>query len=266
MLREELWGIVIPVAMKMWSCFAFAHFGLSLYIIKKDLSGEWDQYRIAPDDPKNGRISKYLKALPSVIRDLFISLPIIIFGYCYLNYQYLVSERTNIEWALELLIKLPLAYTLGRIWAMWVHKVMHMFPVLYKNIHKEHHVPLRELCALSAWRDKFIEFLLMEIPGAFLLGPYLFKLHWFSHGLMLIYIGIGGAVDHSGFYVNYWMDSRYHYVHHKNPNVNFAELEFLDIACGTWEEFKPMMIGSPTITSPKFTYDQSKETISPSEQ
>lgn len=34
-----------------------------------------------------------------------------------------------------------------------------------------------------------------------------------------------------------WFNSVYHYVHHAEPTVNFAELSYIDRAFGTYKEY-----------------------------
>jgi hypothetical protein len=131
------------------------------------------------------------------------------------------------------LLKLPLAYTLGRVWAMAVHYILHSSPQLYKTVHKAHHVPVQELCALAAFRDHPLEFVLMEVPGSFLLGPLLLRLRLPAIMLLLAYQGASSAVDHSGFRVNSLVDGSYHFMHHINPRVNFGEMELLDKLVGS---------------------------------
>jgi len=225
------------VILLLWLAFFGSHLGMALYIMKNDLSGAWDQFRLAPLDTKVPRIKKYMLCMPTLIRDVFVILPLILMYVTHLNLDDLTRERALWEWPFELFVKLPLAYTLGRIWAMLIHRGFHSHPWIFKVIHKEHHVRLTELCAFVAWRDSVWEFLLMEIPGAFTLGPCVFRLHWSVYALFLIYHGTTSAIDHSGFDANWIVDSKYHFVHHKQRNTNFAEMDILDRVAGTYTEF-----------------------------
>lgn len=57
--------------------------GTSAYIAYKDLSGQWEKYRIAPrpkDDPwASTPLKKYLVHLPYTLRDLILVLPFFTF-------------------------------------------------------------------------------------------------------------------------------------------------------------------------------------------
>eukprot|EP00775_Hariotina_reticulata_P013863 gene13863-13985_t len=119
-----------------------------------------------------------------------------------LTADYSQGPAVMFQYLLLHLLKLPLAYTMGRIWAMLDHP---------------------------------LEFLLMEVPGTFLLGPLLLRLQLPSTALLLAYQGASSAVDHSGFCVNWLVDGRYHFMHHVNPRVNYGEMELLDKLAGTFK-------------------------------
>jgi len=105
--------------------------------------------------------------------------------------------------------------------------------------HKRHHVKLEDLCALSAWQDSYIEFVLMEVFGVFLLAPMVFPLPWAFLMLTAAYNGVNAAIDHCGFKVpDSHFDGLYHYVHHVLPDRNFAEMEMLDRYMGTLGSLK----------------------------
>jgi len=75
----------------------------------------------------------------------------------------------------------------------------------------------------------------MEVFGVFLLAQLFFPVPWIFHLLLCVYNGVGGAVDHCGFYVpNSMFDGRYHFVHHTKITYNYAEMEILDRWMGTY--------------------------------
>lgn len=213
----------------LWSGFLFTHIAFSLYIIYKDVTKQWDKFRLVKSQNKDhDRLSKYLKCLPYLMRDFLIIFPIILYYYVNHNLENLLKETT---WT-DLLIKTPIAYLINKFWAMLVHLLIHKNNYLYKLIHETHHVKLEELCCLASWKESLGEFLLMEIPG-FNLGLYFFKLNWLSHLLVYLYVAIGGTIDHCNYKVNAFFDPLYHFYHHKKPNYNFAEFEFYDKIFGT---------------------------------
>lgn len=214
----------------LWSGFLLPHLSLSCYIIYKDLTKQWDQFRLVKvqnDHPD--RICKYLKCLPYVMRDFCIIFPLFLYYYINFNLENLLKETI---WT-DLVIKTPFAYLLNRLWAMLIHWLMHKNIYVYKFLHQTHHVKLEDLCCLTAWMDTIGEFIFMEIPGAFCLGLYFLELNWLSHLLIYVYVAIGGTIDHCGYQFNTFFNSIYHFNHHKKPNYNFAEFELYDKIFGT---------------------------------
>lgn len=130
-----------------------------------------------------------------------------------------------------------LAYFIFRCWSFTVHVIMHKAPGLIKY-HKQHHLPMSEMTCVSTFTDSMVEFLFMElfaeIAGICLVGG----LPLFNVILLGMYNVVNGAIDHSGFCLDeIWFNSVYHYVHHAEPTVNFAELTYIDIAYGTYKEY-----------------------------
>jgi len=76
----------------------------------------------------------------------------------------------------------------------------------------------------------------MEIPS-FAIAILLFPTHFVVHLLHFALHGYDGASNHSGFsapgFFGYLFDGEYHYYHHCYLNVNYAEVEFLDLLFGT---------------------------------
>jgi len=224
---------VLEIAFKMWFIFIVVHLSIGLYIMYKDISGKWEKYKLIIEEKPVNKLHKYCLCIPYIVRDLFILLPIFLIIYVNYTSDFITNnlDYYNLIYC-EFLIKFPLAYVIGNIWDMSVHRLWHQVPFLYKYVHKEHHFNLNEMCSLSAWRDSFWEFVL-EIPGTFLIGPFIMRMNWLSHAVMISCMGFISSIDHSGFYVNFLIDSRYHFQHHNKPNSNFADLEFLDQFFGT---------------------------------
>ncbi len=223
---------IFMISWRMWLIFVIGHLSIAIFIMYKDLKGNWENYKLIPEKDASNKLKKYLKCIPYVIRDLFILLPLFLSLYVYLSLSFIKNNMNVNGFLLEMLCKFPLAYWIGNIWDMIVHRLWHEFPFLYKHVHKEHHIILEEMCSLSAWRDSWLEFI-FEIPGTFLIGPFLMKMNWLSHALLIASMGFASAIDHSGFYLNSFIDSRYHFNHHMNPNSNFADIGFLDDYFGT---------------------------------
>ena len=225
---------ILQISTKIWIIFLIGHFTMGFYIMYKDLKGDWENYKIHPDSltDKNNKLIKYTLCIPYLLRDLFFLLPIFLFIYTSFNINFLTENFDLYGFAYEIFIKCPIAYMIGNLWDMMIHRLWHQIPFLYKHVHKEHHINIAEMCSLSAWRDSWLEFI-FEIPGTFLIGPYFMRLNWLSHALIISSMGFISSIDHSGFYVNYLIDSRYHYNHHLKPNNNFADIEVLDNLFGT---------------------------------
>lgn len=220
---------VIDISLKMWIVFLIGHFSIGFYIMYKDLNGSWDEFRLPPVKNKENKdkVRKYSLCISYLIRDFAIIMPIFLFLYVYYTSDFITKNMDMNNLLIEIFIKIPLGYIIECIWDYFLHRAWHHIPFLYKYVHKPHHISADEMCSLSAWRDSLPEFIL-EIPGTFLIGPYLMRMNWISHSIMLFKTGFMAAIDHCGFFVNFLIDSRYHYDHHLKPNGNFADLEFLD--------------------------------------
>jgi len=199
-----------------------AHLLTATYIAQKDISGQWDTYRLRP---KRGTLDLYLKHLPSLLCDfVFVLFPCLFLFGC-ANAETVLFEfepwsASTLQVALWMVTFISGNF-LNRVYAYGVHRILHL-PWFYRTFHKAHHCPIDYLCATEAWRDTFAEFFFMEVFGVFLFA-HLFvlppmPLHF--HVLMAVYNGVFSAVDHSAFYVpGTIFDSRYHFSHHYG-NVN----------------------------------------------
>jgi len=222
---------VFNISLKMWVIFMIGHFTIGFYIMYKDLNGSWDKYRLSNDNNKKeknkNKLHKYSLCISYLIRDFLIIMPIFLYLYVYYTSDFITKNLDSYNLLIEIFIKIPLGYLIECIWDYFLHRAWHQIPYLYKYVHKAHHITEDEMCSLSAWRDSLSEFIL-EIPGTFLIGPFIMRMNWISHSIMLFKTGFMAAIDHCGFHVNSFIDSRYHYDHHLRPNGNFADLEFLD--------------------------------------
>ncbi len=221
------------ISFKMWLIFILGHLSIGIFIMYKDLRGSWENHRLVPkESDSEDKLRKYILCIPYVLRDLFFLLPIFLLVYVYFSLNFINNNFDVKGLLIEFFFKFPISHWIGNIWDMTVHRMWHEIPFLYKYVHKEHHIHISEMCSLSAWRDSWLEFI-FEIPGTFLIGPFLMRMNWLSHALLISSMGFVSAIDHSGFYINSLIDSRYHYEHHKNPNSNFADIELLDFIFGT---------------------------------
>lgn len=132
------------------------------------------------------------------------------------------------------LIWVPFAFSLNQCWLMMVHYVLHT-PVLYRNIHKNHHVPIDYVHSLSAWADSLSEYVFMELMALMvMIYAVPINIYWFA--AIMAYLGHVSSIEHSGFYVNWYWDGRYHWTHHTKVDCNYAESAILDQIFGTYVE------------------------------
>ena len=219
-----------------------SHLSMVCYIAYHDLNGHWDKYSLKYQRMyQRNTIKTYTQHTSSFFFDVFcLLLPALcIYGYYYckplwvpiLKYP---DVHSNIIHLVAMVAGSCVNNIVNRLWAMGVHWVMHKNAWLYRNIHKKHHCALQEMCALSAWQDTIVEFVVMEVFGVFLFAQLFNPLPWPFHVAMAVYNGVGGAIDHAGFYIpNSLIDGRYHWNHHLLLHFNFSEMEILDRIFGT---------------------------------
>lgn len=227
-----------------------SHLSMVCYIAYYDISGRWDAYSLKP---QKNTVQTYMSHVPSFATDVYLILfpSLVIYGYFYDEWLWrptISSDKKvteNLVSVCLVLLNACINNIINRLWAAAIHYVMHAFPVLYKNIHKKHHCPMKDLCALSAWQDSYTEFFFMEVFGVFLLASFFNPLPAYAHVCTAIYNGIGGAVDHSAFYIpDSIIDGRYHFDHHLLVTSNYAEMLTIDQLFGTlkvWKEDPPYM-------------------------
>lgn len=191
-----------------------SHLLMVLFIAFHDISGRWDKYSL-----KYQRSSwrTYAQHAPSFFFDVGVLLApaLLVFGYAYdaVLYEPLLPHG---DWQQDgvrvaaLLGGATINNVINRLWAMGVHWLMHESKILYRAVHKRHHCQIRDFCALSAWQDSTLEFVLMEVFGVFLFAQLFNPLPWHFHVLFALINGLGAAIDHSAFYIpGTLIDGRY---------------------------------------------------------
>jgi len=198
-------------------------------VMYMDLTNKWAKYSINPN--RNVSIDDYTIGLKSFVFDITcLFFPFMTFCF-YVRDQEIRESSDSATWSLT---KLACGYVLGKLWAFGVHYVLH-FPSLY-HLHRRHHCNPRAIVASAAWMDSKTEYAVMELPS-FAMTVLLFPTHFHVHALHFVLHGWDGAAGHSGFkapgILGALFDGEYHYYHHAHLTMNYAELEFLDILCGT---------------------------------
>jgi len=217
------------ISITVSSCFSLSHLVIVAVIAANDLSGRWDQYALC----KTRKVSlrTYLQGLQNFGLDFvlfFVPLNLALVRYL---------DVASVAWSWRDLPfwigKIAIGYACGKLWSYAVHYTLHVYPWLYRNVHKKHHVKVHEMVASHAWFDTVAEHLIMEVPNLFLPVLVAGRVHWAVLLCYFTFHGYSAAVDHSGFKINYFIDSEYHYYHHQYNLVNFAEMESIDLLFGT---------------------------------
>ena len=199
-------------------------------VMHYDLSGKWKTYQL--HKTRNVSTHDYAKGMINFGFDLlFLFLPFMTLCY-YLRYD-VIQECRDTWW--QALLKLVSGYVCGKIWAFAIHYLLH-HPRLY-GYHRKHHGSPATLVAARAWEDSWQEYCVMELPS-FGIAVLAFPTYWWMHLLHFAWHGYDGAAGHSGFggvpgIIGWLFDGTYHYHHHARLTVNYAEIEWLDLLCGT---------------------------------
>lgn len=182
-----------------------SHLLTVLFIAYHDISGRWDKYSLKY---QRSTWHTYVQHAPSFFFDVVCLLgpSLLAFGYVYeaVLYEPLLPHadwRQNGVRVAALLGAAIINNVINRLWAMGVHWLMHESKFLYRAVHKRHHCCIRDFCALSAWQDSILEFVLMEVFGVFLFAQLFNPLPWHFHVLFAFINGVGAAIDHSAFYI-----------------------------------------------------------------
>ncbi|KAI8904996.1 hypothetical protein EDD86DRAFT_212036 [Gorgonomyces haynaldii] len=201
------------------------------WIAYKDLTGQWKQFDLRKKNAIQRDLFKhYLSAIPHQLVDLFLILPVGLSLACQFRGVSLTRAFTLDDLFYEPVFALVAYYT-QQAYLMLAHWILH-WPMFYKSIHKKHHSSLDHVHALSAWTDTFTEFILMEMVSHMILVSIM-PTHWTTLCLIFAFLGHSSSIEHCGFKVNDYIDSTYHWNHHKYSIYNFAETEFFDRICGT---------------------------------
>ncbi len=156
------------------------------YIAYNDLSGRWEPYRlneskkrILADSSINPwrkqPMRKYIDPLLYVFRDLLCTLSIATFFWVRHVpglYESLTRLPSEVNWLKDFFSAIC-AYILSKSYGTIIHYIFHK-PPFYKIFHKFHHYPLWQMSPTAAWKEKFLEFLIIEFLGSYVLGTYFF--------------------------------------------------------------------------------------------
>jgi len=255
LLASPKMGDALWFGMAVCGALTVSHLSMVSYIAYHDLMGHWDAYSLKY---QRNSFWTYARHAPSFFVDIFgILLPaLVVYAYYYHSETFepvIKADKSMAENGLRLValcLGMCVNNIINRLWAMFAHWVMHEVPALYRSLHKQHHCSLKDFCAFSAWQDTFVEFIAMEVLGVFMLANFFNPLPWQFNVALAVYNGVGGAIDHSAFYIpGTWIDGRYHWDHHLLVTVNYSEMEFLDRAFGTlkvWDT-KPKYLNAPRL-------------------
>ena len=237
-VRAVFSGESFRLAATLCSVLVAAHSAAVAYICWRDLTGQWDRFAI--NERRAPTLALYLRGWMKFVFDICCFLLPAMSLVSYLRYADVAHARAHDAWWYGFL-KQFVGYSTGELWVAGVHKIMH-HPLVYAAVHKKHHCQVRELVASGAWLDTTWEFLFAEIP-ALCMALFLFPTNPRWHCAFFAYQGFGAACDHAGFVFNDanggdWLhqnffDGEFHYLHHLNPKVNFAEEEWIDFLFGT---------------------------------
>lgn len=182
-----------------------SHMVTVLFIAFHDISGRWDKYSLKYH---KSTWQTYGQHAASFFFDVIFLLAPALFIFAYYYDAVLFEplclhgnwQRDSVR-VVALFIGAVINNIINRLWAMGIHWLMHESKFLYRLVHKKHHCQIRDLCALAAWQDTILEFVLMEVFGVFLFAQFFNPLPWHFHVMLASYNGIGGAIDHSAFYI-----------------------------------------------------------------
>jgi sterol desaturase/sphingolipid hydroxylase (fatty acid hydroxylase superfamily) len=212
-----------------------SHLACSSIVMHMDLSGKWAPYSL--HKKRVATAKDYVDGWRSFCADqLLMFLPFMTFCFWY------SADKINncTDTLLVSVAKLGTGYLMGKMWATFVHYMLH-FPSLYRFHRRHHHNPNR-VVASAAWDDSLVEYALMELPS-FGITVLIFPTHFLVYIVHFFLHGYDGAANHSGFsgvpgILGYLFDGEYHYHHHNLLSVNYAEIELIDKLFGTHHSYR----------------------------
>ena len=238
---NESWLQSFRLAVSLCGALVTSHTCTVSYIAWRDLTGQWKKYSLIKN--RKPTVELYLNGYKKFLFDISLMLLPAMTVVCHFRFD-AVMNATLDDPAWKGFLKQFIGYNIGELWVAGAHKIMH-HPYIYAAVHKRHHCAIKELVASAAWLDTTTEFLVAEIP-ALLMALMILPTNPFWHHLFFAYQGLGAASDHAGFSFDdeedggiiHWIhqnffDGEYHYLHHLNPSVNYAEEEWIDYLFGT---------------------------------
>lgn len=246
--EESTFGLGGPIQLAVFlcGCLVLSHSVTVAYICYRDLSGQWGKYSLIKNRPAP-TLLLYWRGYKKFVFDMAFMLFPALCVVCHYRWED-VAHATASDPVWLGFLKQFVGYSIGELWVAGAHRCMH-HPYIYAAVHKRHHCPIKELVASVAWLDTQYEFVLGEIP-ALCMALLILPTNHIWHGLFFAYQGLGSAADHAGFAFSddgegeneggwtHWIhqnffDGEFHYMHHLNPKVNFAEEEWIDYLFGT---------------------------------
>ena len=210
----------------MLSLLAALHIGV--YLITSAYYAILDYYRLPKCDKssKYPTTLRYLEVAPNVIFNLAVNVLIqnnldtIVDNY-YNNYNYCILVNT-------------LGFAICTLWAdIWfytIHRYIHYNRLLYRYIHKTHHI-YADTFAFSAFDSNIIEHLVVNIgsvSGGPLIAGYFGLFDKNCTVLWILFTTYTSCTAHSGY-------SPLHYLHHKYIDCNYGQgVYLLDTIFGTY--------------------------------
>eukprot|EP01118_Nematostelium_gracile_P010916 TRINITY_DN3831_c0_g1_i1.p1 TRINITY_DN3831_c0_g1~~TRINITY_DN3831_c0_g1_i1.p1 ORF type:complete len:296 (-),score=44.10 TRINITY_DN3831_c0_g1_i1:94-981(-) len=178
----------------------------------------------------------YIKCALNLFQNyVVLILPGIIFGYPFFR---LMGFNSNlpIPW-LEVVRDVVLFALVEDVTHYFLHRILHT-PWLYKNIHKVHHHYASPFGLAAAYAHP-LEVIILGF--ATFLGPLLFRGHFFSFLMWILYRQLDAVITHCGYhipnplhYIPFYGGTDPHDYHHKTFIYNYSSrFTFMDILLGT---------------------------------